>query len=61
MSDKHPFPFKSAWRENRTLTPLRELDFESNASTSSAIQAYDDLLCENVVKMYQELAGFSMG
>ena len=30
---------RTAWRENRTLTGLPPLDFESNASTSSAIQA----------------------
>ena len=28
-----------AARENRTLTPLRERDFESRASTNSAIAA----------------------
>jgi hypothetical protein len=28
--------------ESRTRTPLRAVDFESTASTNSAIRAYDD-------------------
>ena len=45
---------RCAWSENRTRTPLRELDFESNASTSSAIQAQKERWS------YQRLLHFSI-
>lgn len=49
---------KNTWSRNRTGTPLQALDFESNASTNSAIQAHFKQRTKG--RVYQATNSFSI-